>query len=155
MKLNSHNFFENLQGKWISQKNIYFVNSKVQYQYKEIINIINNTNNIDIIKKLLYQYDIFVLSKKNKSNIIYNNLYIYDQNIIKNLNKLIENYTIDLISNNLLKIQLKLNSKDFIYYEYIYYIHPNLRISIGLLKKYNKYVSTTLTSYIKKPIVIK
>lgn len=155
MQSNSHYFFENLDGNWVSQKNIYFVNSKIQYQYKEIINLINNSNNLHVVNTLLYQYDLYTLSKKNQKKIIYTSLYIYKKNIIKMINKLIKNYNISLISNNLLKVQIKLDKKYFIYDEYIYSINSNFKISIGLLKKSNKYVSTTLTSYIKKPTVLK
>lgn len=155
MQSNLHCFFENLEGNWIAQKNIYFLHNKRQYQYKEFINIINNTQNINIIKNLLYQYSIFILNKENKNNILYNNLSIYNKNIIKNLNKLIKNYDIDLLTNKLLKVKLKLDQNNLIYYEYIYTINNNLKISIGLLKKQNKYIATILTSYIKKPIVIK
>lgn len=155
MKLYSNHFFENLQGNWISQKNIYFLTTKQQNKYKEQISIIKYNKEVNISQDKLYQYKIYIASKKDQSNQQYSNLNICEQKIIKEVNKVNKLYDIHFISSDLLKIQLNSLHNNFIYDEYIYSINPNFKISISILKKSNKYIATILTSYIRKPIVIK
>lgn len=155
MQLYSNHFFKNLQGNWISQKNIYFLNNKKQNKYKEQISIIQYKNIIDLYQEELYKYKINIISKKNQLNQEYSTLNIYPKKIIKKIDRVSKLYKIYFISNNLLKIQSNSINNKFTYNEYIYLINPNFKISIGILTKSKKYIATILTSYIKKPIVIK
>lgn len=139
-----------LEGNWISQKNIYFLNTKKQYKYQETLSIIRNDNSAQFHKSLLSRYNLYDCLQQNQKHIIYSNFNIYQKYILKEKHQTILKYEIVNISNKLLRIQFKVRENNYFYSESFYSVNKNLKISIGLLKQSNKYIATILTSYIKR-----
>lgn len=144
MNNNFNNWLDQFYGNWITKKSIYLLKNKIQNNYEEALNIFKDTNTTNIYS---YQLNFNVLKNNNKN--IYYQLICLNNNIQKNNSKLKQSYNINKINNKLLKIDLTTKSKNIIYSEYIYSINNNFKISIGLLKKNNKYLLTIFTSYIK------
>ena len=143
--MNNNYYFKNFRGDWITQKSLYLRRNKIEKRYEELFNITHYLNNVyhesDIV-----QYKMTAYSPKIKSYIIN----FHKQKIIKIVQEFKQIYNINIINKNLLQFQRKIATKKIIYNEYIYEINDNLKISIGFLKKNNKYLLIIFTSYIKK-----
>lgn len=149
MASNSNDLLIHIQGNWISQRTIYYLKTKKIKTF----NIKNNVNSINkshiIFNKNFINYDdnIFEWYINNKLSI---NLYLFSKSL-NNISKIERNihkeYKCIKENNNYLKI--KCVNKDIECLEYIYYISKTFRISIGLIKKLNKYIAISFTSDIK------
>nr|YP_009391224.1 hypothetical protein [Dipterocladia arabiensis]ARW59368.1 hypothetical protein [Dipterocladia arabiensis] len=138
-------YFNNFCGNWTTKKSLYLFKSKIEKKYEEVLNITNSNNKTYTDYELL----IYIVSKNN-INIDKYILNFYKTNIVKTINKSQKNYNIQIIGQDLIKIQNNIKNKKFIYNEYIYFIHQNLKISFGFIKKNDKYLLIIFTSYIKK-----
>lgn len=143
--MNLNCYFDNFCGNWITKKSLYLLKNKVEKKYEEILNITNNNN------QNVYLID----SKMNNNNNIDLNSYILNFNY-KTITKITKtkifytNYVVQIISNNLFRIQHQIKKNQLIYTEYIYFVNQNLKTSFGFVKKNNKYILIIFTSYIKK-----
>nr|YP_009392666.1 hypothetical protein [Bostrychia tenella]ARW61228.1 hypothetical protein [Bostrychia tenella] len=143
-------FFEDFQGKWLFQKDIYFLRSKRHKIYNDINKVFIKHNNLVLLNKLnsfySYNFDSFIKDFSKNIDFVY-----VKYNKINTSQKFKTNIKFKFISDNLLKIVCTVDIKNLLYEEYIYSISKNLKISIGILKElnYSKYISTVITSYIK------
>nr|QCI07205.1 hypothetical protein [Hypnea pannosa] len=146
MILKFKNLANYLEGKWISNQTIYNLQDKKTYSNKFITEVpslnslnYNNLKNIACITKnqnkyTIYQY-FFPCSLNKKQGFIN-----------KTENKKIKHY-IYFFKNKVLKITNFINSVKYI--EYIYFINQNFKLSLGVIKIYNKYRVICFTSDIK------
>lgn len=147
MSLQLKSLFENVEGSWLYNKTIYYLDAKK-------ININKSQKQITKLKNLSLLNNRYICKYKNFSNkeILYN--YISTTNgcstfgkLQKIYNNYIQEYEFQLNYNNNLKITYtKQNIK---YTEYIYSINTNFRISIVIIKRLNKYIAICFNSEIK------
>ena len=134
MKLNLMN---DLTGHWKYQKTIYDLSKKNISNYKQCIDISSNDIN-----------HTFVIDQKVLSN---DQTYSTITLDIDNLNKIYSYntiaYKIKLKSNTQFNIIYK--KKQISFQEKIYIINSNFFLIIGIMKRYNKYLSISFTSFIK------
>nr|YP_009397216.1 hypothetical protein [Thuretia quercifolia]ARW66402.1 hypothetical protein [Thuretia quercifolia] len=144
MKLNLPSLLYHFNGNWISKKNIYLLNNKIEHTYREYINI-----QVKEKTSYSYKYNLSYNLQNNNDIYFYNELTLYLNNIIEKNFELIKFYNIDFITTKLIKLKKKLKKKNLIYNEYICFINQNLTVSIGFIKLYDKYLAIVFTSYIK------
>nr|YP_009296206.1 hypothetical protein Sebd_054 [Sebdenia flabellata]AOM65141.1 hypothetical protein Sebd_054 [Sebdenia flabellata] len=150
-----YDFLTNLEGEWISQQTVYYINTKKVNVHKIKNKIMRmKTNNINIIDTLSSSTNnIYTLKyvDLNTDNISSNIFIVRDQSNLGHLQKIYseskQNYIYKLCSDSSLQIQYidKVNC----YSEYIYVLNKNFRISIGIMKKLEKYIAVSFTSHIK------
>ncbi len=133
-------FFNNLLGEWILTKNIYIINTKKVSLYKESVKIFNEK-----IDKINNQY---IITNNNLYNKKDNFIRVSENSILKDFNLYKNTYINKYINQEQLKIQVAYDNIQ--YEENIYSINQNLKISIGILLKKNKYKCIIFCSYIKK-----
>nr|YP_009237742.1 hypothetical protein [Gracilariopsis lemaneiformis]YP_009294652.1 hypothetical protein Gch_053 [Gracilariopsis chorda]AJO68546.1 hypothetical protein [Gracilariopsis lemaneiformis]AML79963.1 hypothetical protein [Gracilariopsis lemaneiformis]AOM66912.1 hypothetical protein Gch_053 [Gracilariopsis chorda]UAD88827.1 hypothetical protein [Gracilariopsis chorda] len=144
-------FLSKLEGNWISQKTDYFTNTKkIEYsqsyiQLKKVKNILKITEKN---KNILCNYVFY--NKNNQTQgyyIFFKDSKSYYGNIKKITNNQINHYIFKIYTNNCIKIEYVKNN--IIYREYIYFINDRFKITISLLKDYNKYLAISFISEIK------
>lgn len=147
-------FLKKIQGQWILQKTIYYINKKKLSVNKteNKIQAIKNTNKINPLSG--YIDKIYTLQNINlKTNEIKYNLFTIKNNegsIQKTINESTYHGQFELKSNKCLKTIFKRDG--LLYIEYLYVITQNFKISISMIKTKNKYIAVTFTSCIKKII---
>ena len=146
-------FLKNIEGTWISQKTIYYVNKK-KFSFIKTKNQIKQVDTSNIIDNLLLpieNFDALQIINLNKGKNIGNFFILNKKDNLSNLtkvsNSLKDNGHLKIYSNNCLKIKFTRNKISYI--EYLYVIKNNFKISIGLIKMNNKYIAATFTSCIK------
>lgn len=147
MSLQLKSLFNNIEGNWLYNKTIYYLDSKK-------ININKSQKQITRLENLSLLNNVYICRYKNFSNkeIIYNyisrtNEYPTFGTLQKIYNNYIQEYEFQLNYNNNLKITYtKQNIK---YIEYIYFINTNFRISIVIIKRLSKYIAICFNSEIK------
>nr|WCH56106.1 hypothetical protein [Calliblepharis sp.] len=147
MKKSRDNSLQYLEGKWISNQTIYDLKHKQinTYQFNTEILLLNNskTNN--------FQY-IYKYKNIQNENIIYNYIFQYNlyqkSGIIEKINKNKKTKYI-FIHNSKNSFRIIYSQNNIIYIEYIYFLHQNFKLSVGIMKKSNKYKAIYFTSNIK------
>jgi len=148
-------FFQLNQGKWITQRTIYNICSDEIYTHQSQIHITpdkqeistNQTvrnfmvTNLDLYMQNKFdQHMIFFMMKREKNSL--------NRNLIKKNNSNIINY-FNICRNNMYYVSLKNAIGQLISFEKIWFINPNLRLSIGLIEKNNQCLITSFTSDIR------
>uniref|UniRef100_UPI003002F6EE Ycf58 n=1 Tax=Anunuuluaehu liula TaxID=3049639 RepID=UPI003002F6EE len=147
MNLQLNTLFDNIEGKWLSHKTIYYLNTKK-------ININKCQKQIIRLKNLSLENNGYICRYKNLSDqeIVYNyipttNKYSTFGILQKIYNNCIKEYQFQLKDNNNLKIRYI--RQDIKYTEYIYTVNTNFRISIVIIKRLNQYIAICFNSEIK------
>nr|YP_009397424.1 hypothetical protein [Dasyclonium flaccidum]ARW66610.1 hypothetical protein [Dasyclonium flaccidum] len=150
MRINLNQFFDDFEGNWLTQTNIYLLKNKNQKIYNCRIHITLASEDINISNKLniFYHYKLNDLISREFSIIKTNNKQNQNNSPLK-INKL--DTRLKLICENFLRIDTQIKDKNLIYQEYLYTINKNLKISLGILKKVNNhsYIGIMTKSYIK------
>ena len=146
MSLKLKNLLINTEGSWISQRTIYYLKSKKlkNFNIKHYFSTQNSTGKIS--KQNLFNKDVYMLEWCN-INTPKQNLYLFEKNIKKIYQNIIKEYSCTQYKNNYLEI--KYRKKNIECLEYFYQISQTFRISIGLIKKEDKYVAISFTSEIQ------
>nr|YP_009393082.1 hypothetical protein [Bostrychia moritziana]ARW61644.1 hypothetical protein [Bostrychia moritziana] len=153
MQLNLKNFFQDFVGEWLSQKNIYLLDKKMQKKYNHTTKILLTNNKYSILNKtnLCYNYNLDLFNKNESfTNTIrclkYTNLILAN---IKKSTHVAINY--HFITKTLIKICWNVVNQNLLYEEYLYSTNKNLKICIGNLKNLdtNQYIAISVTSYIR------
>lgn len=140
----------NCSGKWTSTKTIYFIKEAKIYKYQENVNICHEMNkNIQKTQNQLI-FDIKYITKIQRTYNQNHSIKLEYPKLYKNDKLANSSYSYNLIIISKYCIKCTLINNNIEYNEFIYSINANFTISIGILKKYNKYVSTIFTSYIKQ-----
>lgn len=140
---------KNIEGGWLSQQSIYYLEKKkvtINKFKKNIVRFVNSK-----LVQLSYSYICKYESLPNEE-IIYNYSITCDKNhnsgeLKKIYSKYIQAYKIELKSTSC--VQIKYKAKKITYIEYTYIINKNLRISIIIIKKNHNYVAVCFNSDIK------
>jgi hypothetical protein len=155
--MNISNFFTLNKGQWVVQRTLYNIKDENIYNHQYDIKINYPTNSHILRKEEKLQHlpklelfvnhsitkDISILpiekrqEKFSKGNI----KKILHENTIK--------YNFILYSNSVNYISLVNKIGSLTIFERIWFVNPNLRLSISLIKKKNKYLLTSFTSEIK------
>lgn len=132
-------FFDDFQGKWLFQKDVYLLKNKRHKIYNSINEVFIRQDNLVLLNKLNSFYSCN-----------FNSCYIKCDKTNRQ-QKFKTSIKFKFISNNLLKVICTVNTKDLVYEEYLYSVSKNFKISIGILKElsYGKYIGTVIASYIK------
>lgn len=152
MNKNLESFLQTIQGTWILQKTTYYI-------HNQSLEIYTSENTISIQKKLdniceeqISQYYYVKNTDINKNEERSQILIVNQQDIrLKIINdKINYNGTLNLYSDKYInKIFIY---KNICYSEFNYPITPKFLLSIGVIKKNNRYIAVTFASYIKKII---
>lgn len=134
MKLN---LLDNIKGGWKYQKTIYDLNKKTINNYKQCIDIsmIDTNPILTLNQKILVNHEVYSTMKLN--NNILNKDYSF-HNILYNIN-----------SKSINQLNVTYKIKNIKFQEKIYTINSNFFIVIGIIKKCNKYLGISFTSFIK------
>jgi CpeS-like protein len=155
--MNISNFFTLNKGQWVVQRTLYNIKDENIYnhQYEITIDYPMNSHIYKEKKKLqrIPELELFV-NHSSKKNI---NLLIIDKiqekcnksNIKKFLHEKTIQYNFILYCNSVNYISLVNRIGLLTIFERIWFVNPNLRLSISLIKKKNKYLLTSFTSEIK------
>jgi CpeS-like protein len=155
--MNISNFFTLNQGQWVVQRTLYNIKDENIYshQYKITINDPMNSHILKEKKKLqsISELELFVNHsiKKNISIITIDKRQekFNKGNIKKFLHENTIEYNFILYSNSVNYISLVNRIGLLTIFERIWFVNPNLRLSISLIRKKNKYLLTSFTSEIK------
>lgn len=144
--------FDEVEGKWIYHQTFYCLINKVIKINKQNIYI----TKLNSLKKQEYinRHNYYIYEYKKSSNKKFVSQYSYKENSIptsgiiqKIENSIKTKYDFKSYEKKYLKVSY--NKKEVKYCEYIYTINNNLRISIIIIKKLNKYLAISFTSQIK------
>lgn len=151
---NIKTLLEKIQGKWISQKTIYYINNQNSHLHTSDNEIFleKNVNNLytsnNALNKLYCLTSVDLNTQEQTSH-----LFIHNKNKItlkiKNNRSSYNGYVCIYSDIFFKKVFIYNNIK---YSEYNYIITQNFQLSIGIIKLKNKYIAVTFTSYIKKII---
>nr|WCH56306.1 hypothetical protein [Hypnea sp.] len=142
------NLINHLEGIWVSNQTVYDFKNKTIHNYKFDIEV-------SLLNKLSHSktHTQYMCKYKNIHNkIIYNYILqpalhqkygtiekIEDNEIVK--------YVVIFDSNRRFKISY--SQQDIVYTEHLFFLHKNFKLSIGIIKKANKYKAISFTSDIK------
>jgi CpeS-like protein len=150
-------FFELNQGKWISQQTIYKIYTDEIYtcksetiitaDYKKITNQKPEENFLDTTFMIYLKNLNFTDQDIHSINILIPSLY-WNNNLIQKNNFKNTSYSNTHI-NNIDHLTLKTIHGELISFEKIWFVNPNLRLSIGLIEKHDKCLITSFTSDIR------
>nr|YP_009296002.1 chromophore lyase [Schizymenia dubyi]AOM64937.1 chromophore lyase [Schizymenia dubyi] len=140
-------FLQKIEGEWLSQETIYYLQTKYEQNNLSTVNIKYLASNKKQDKKseaykITYNINNF-LSEYYFSHLYDNNFGIIE----KYTNKHNKTYEFKIHSHNC--IEIKTYKANIEYIEYLYLIDHNLKLSLSLLKKFDKYISISFNSKIK------
>jgi len=149
MSLNLQKLLTHMQGSWVSQRTIYYLKTKKIKNFNRSHNFKLGKSNYWTLNNDLLKNNMQVIEWCN-TNQINKNLYVFFDklNYIKKLNQdIVKEY--ECLHQKNQYIEIKYQQKDLQCFEYFYYISKTFRISIGLIKKTNKYIAISFTSEIQ------
>lgn len=137
-----YKFFAQVQGVWKSHQTICFIADQKIKNYKKKL-FISEVNNNELLNNC---YEGLIM---NTSEYFCNNSK-GNTATKKHTQGTQYHYQYFLLKNKCFKVSSKSTTNNINYTEYIYLINANLLISIAFFKQLNKYLSISLTSYIKQ-----
>lgn len=140
-----NNFLKNLEGAWLCQKNIYNFQKNCAQDYKGFINIFTDSSSTS---NVLTKKNYTLLHNSSTINLIID--YINKESLEGKINITSALNNIDMtfnVSKNYTKV-ISIR-KDFSYTEYFYDINSNIKLSLLAIKKYNRLIAYSFTSYVK------
>ena len=130
------NLLKNIKGYWKYQQTVYSIRTKKITNYKNLIKI-KDLN--------LANQNIYKIEYKNLESLL-SIIYAEDKIIInKDCTKIIYR----IINNKSGKTKIFYDNKKIQFEEVFYSINVNFFLVIGIFKYYNKYIYTSVTSFIK------
>nr|UEQ12118.1 phycobiliprotein lyase [Batrachospermum sp.] len=145
--MNISNFFTLNKGQWVVQRTLYNIKDENIYnhQYEITINYPTNSHipKLELFVNRSIKKDISILAMKKRQE------QFNKGSMKKFFNEKTIGYNFILYSNSVNYISLVNKIGILTIFERIWFVNPNLRLSISLIKKKNKYLLTSFTSEIK------
>lgn len=150
--MNTLNFFTHNKGKWITQRTIYNIQTNKIYTHKSEIIIYSDVDKTSMARidpvLLSSRSDIYIHNTFNKDicSIAVKSINKISQ--IKKISKNVEYYYLIYI-NSINHISLSHSIGKLKIFETVWFVNSNLRLSVSLIQKNNKYILTSFNSDIK------